>query len=204
MTPTGDPGRHSAVPDPATATWPRQTARLTLRLVEPTDAHAMWSYRRLPEVVEFLNHDVLTLDEVRDRIASRLSGQDAGAERYVRGVSVLMGAQMVGDAMLKTLTGPEGEHQLWVGYAFHPDVWGRGVASEVVRELLKIGEELDLPVYADAYRDNVGSQRVLTRTGFVLKGRATDDDGRELLVYCAERRTRLSHQMPSIGRNSGT
>jgi RimJ/RimL family protein N-acetyltransferase len=58
-----------------------------------------------------------------------------------------------------------------IGYALHPDVHGRGLAAEAAAELLAVGFlELGLRrITADAYADNVASNRVLRRIGMRLE-----------------------------------
>ena len=56
----------------------------------------------------------------------------------------------------------------WIGYALRPDAWGRGLATEVVTELVGIGEELGLSVWAETFAENVASQRVLEKAGLEL------------------------------------
>lgn len=55
-----------------------------------------------------------------------------------------------------------------VGYAFHPKVWGKGYATELVTAGLRQADRvLALPeVWAFAQPDNLGSRRVLDKTGF--------------------------------------
>lgn len=55
-----------------------------------------------------------------------------------------------------------------VGYYFHPEAWGKGYASELVRAALNVADdELELPeVWAMAHPDNTGSRRVLEKAGF--------------------------------------
>lgn len=55
-----------------------------------------------------------------------------------------------------------------VGYAFHPDVWGRGYASELVAACLDVADSvLALPqVGAFARPQNAASRRVLEKCGF--------------------------------------
>jgi RimJ/RimL family protein N-acetyltransferase len=55
-----------------------------------------------------------------------------------------------------------------IGYYFHPAVWGRGYASELVSAALEIADQqLQLPkVWAMAHPENLGSQRVLKKRGF--------------------------------------
>jgi ribosomal-protein-alanine N-acetyltransferase len=55
-----------------------------------------------------------------------------------------------------------------VGYAFHPEVWGRGYATELVTVCLQIADDvLALPeVGAFARPQNAASRRVLEKCGF--------------------------------------
>lgn len=167
-------------PDPLALPWPRRTARTLLRPVTQDDAAAMHSYRRLPQVCEYLSHDPLTLAEVEQRIVGRMTGTDPTPGRFVRGLAIEHTGRMVGDAMLRTQLGDDGRPQLWIGYALHPDVWGHGLATEVARELCGIGAELGLPVHADALADNLASLRVLEKAGLASVGTSVED-GRPLV-----------------------
>ncbi|GAB4240679.1 MAG: GNAT family N-acetyltransferase [Kiloniellaceae bacterium] len=55
-----------------------------------------------------------------------------------------------------------------VGYYFHPDVWGRGYATELVQASVNFADDvLSLPeVGAFARPENAGSRRVLEKCGF--------------------------------------
>ena len=55
-----------------------------------------------------------------------------------------------------------------VGYLFDPAVWGRGYATELVMACVGLADTaLQLPeVHAFAHPENVGSRRVLEKTGF--------------------------------------
>lgn len=72
--------------------------------------------------------------------------------------------------------------ELWIGYALHPDVWGRGLAAEVARELCTVGAELGQTVRADAFADNPASHRVLGKVGLVLVGES-EHDGRAIRLF---------------------
>lgn len=69
-----------------------------------------------------------------------------------------------------------------VGYYFHPSVWGRGFASEVVASALdEADERLFLPeVWAMAHPENTASRRVLDKAGFI-EGRYLPERNRYLL-----------------------
>lgn len=70
-----------------------------------------------------------------------------------------------------------------VGYFFHPEVWGKGYASQLVAAALSVADnELKLPeVYAMAHPENRGSQRVLEKAGFNF---AKPLPERTRLLYC--------------------
>ena len=55
-----------------------------------------------------------------------------------------------------------------LGYRFTQKYWGKGYATEAVRLLIKFAfEELDLlRIYAKIYEYNIGSMKVLEKTGF--------------------------------------
>ena len=61
----------------------------------------------------------------------------------------------------------EEDRQGELGYIFHPDVHGRGIASEASRALLKFGFETALlhRIYARCDARNVASSRVMERLG---------------------------------------
>ena len=77
---------------------------------------------------------------------------------------------------------PESGHRLF-GYWLGRDFWGRGVATEAVRQYLD--EITERPIYADVAVHNIGSQRVLEKNNFVRLSDAptVESDGVELLLY---------------------
>lgn len=67
-----------------------------------------------------------------------------------------------------------------LGYLFMPEVWGKGVATESVQAIVDYYQELihsnmpvEIPreVQATAHEKNIGSRRVLEKTGFKEVGR---------------------------------
>ncbi|MGL5865776.1 MAG: GNAT family N-acetyltransferase [Dermatophilaceae bacterium] len=184
MTPFADP------PDPVTAvTWPRRTVRCVLRLITLDDTDAVWSFRQLPEVARNLSHAPLTREEVAIRISGRVAGAAPVGGAIIRGFAVDVGSRLVGDAMLLVQADGSGNPELWIGYAFHPEVYGHGFATEAARELVAVGREMGVPVFADAYEDNAASLRVLAKAGLVPVGTKVDH-GRILVI----------HRLPAAGR----
>ena len=162
-------------PDLSRLTWPRVTSRLSLRPLTLDDVDAVHAYRCLPEVVAYLSHDVLSREEVSARIAGRIERGRPGAADPVLELAVeeRRTGRVVGDVMLRIeqchsiSRMPSAEWEGTIGYALHPDVHGRGLAAEAATELLVLGfRELGLRrITADAYADNLASNRVLRRIG---------------------------------------
>ena len=82
-----------------------------------------------------------------------------------------------------------GTDEIELGYGFHPPYWGRGLATEVARELLRLGlDALERPsIVAITRHDNLGSQRVLEKTGLIYE-RDMDHEGISHRLYRARAR----------------
>lgn len=168
-----------ARPDLSTLVWPRLTDRLLLRPLRVEDVEPIHAFRSLPEVVLHLSHDVLSLEEVRERVVTRIARGRPDAVEPLLGLAVeeQRTGRVVGDVMLRLepchsiARTPADAWEGTIGYALHPDVHGRGFAAEAAAELLRIGfEDLGLRrITADAYADNVASNRVLHRIGMRLE-----------------------------------
>src|SRR5690349_9983349 len=122
------------VPAPRDLTWPKQTERLTLRMLADADVEALWRIRSQPEVSRWMT-DLSTdlgrfTEQMREpfRIAATIVVEHEGA--------------VVGDLMLRVedswaqaevkeqAVGTKAE----IGWCFDPAVQGRGLATEGVRE----------------------------------------------------------------------
>jgi RimJ/RimL family protein N-acetyltransferase len=180
-----------ASPDLSRLVWPRLTDRLLLRPLTLDDVDAVHAYRCLPEVVVHLSHDVLSHDQVRERIAQRIERGRLGAAEPLLGLAVeeRRTGRVVGDVMLRLEPchsigrAPAQEWEGTIGYALHPDAQGRGLAAEAAAELLVIGfRDLGLRrITADAYADNIASNRVLRRIGMrheaTIRAKSLGKDG---------------------------
>jgi RimJ/RimL family protein N-acetyltransferase len=151
----------SAVP------WPTRTERLLIRPATPDDVDATWAFRRIPEVCEWVTHDVQTRDEYAEmflapgRISSTLVMELDGV--------------VVGDLMIRiedawaqaeVASGGTGV-QAELGWVIDPAYGGQGLATEAVAELFRICfEDLGLRrVTALCFADNEPSWRLMERLG---------------------------------------
>ncbi|WP_244458670.1 GNAT family N-acetyltransferase [Roseomonas fluvialis] len=142
-----------------------ETARLILRSPRLEDVPALFAFLGDPAAMAYTHVDG-SLRACRHRIA---------VHEYRR--------RHDGHAPWTIATKPDGRLIGWgglyvdpfepgwgveVGYFFHPDAWGRGFASELVRACLDHADRvLDLPeLRAFAHPANAGSRRVLAKAGF--------------------------------------
>ena len=147
--------------------WPVRTERLVLRRPTPDDTGAMWRYRRLEEVRRWTSGGSQTEAEFHEHVV--------GSQRLARTVLVEHEGVVVGELMVRI---EDAWRQVEVadrardtcavlGWAFHPEVGGRGLATEAVREILRVCfEDLALHhVTAGAVAANEASWRLMERVG---------------------------------------
>lgn len=150
--------------------WPRHTARLSLRPPSLDDAPAIYDYRRLPEVNRWLSNEVGDyagfLGKFAQRQASWLVVERDG--QVIGGVKI-----DIEDGWAQAEVSVQARNtQAELGWTFHPDVFGQGYATEVVRELLTICfQELGLRrIHAGCFADNIASWKVMEKVGMRREG----------------------------------
>lgn len=151
---------------------PLLTARLAIRPYDPDDAEQMHEVLYGDDDAMRFIGGAVSLDEAK-RIARRYAEDHVRAGRSFWVVEERETGFIVGEAGLHPFndTGPEVE----LGYAFGVAHWGRGFATEAGRAILaEAFGPLELTRVVAVTRDeNVGSQRVLEKLGFVADGRRT-------------------------------
>jgi RimJ/RimL family protein N-acetyltransferase len=158
-----------------------ETARLRLRAWEPTDVDAYAVIQADPLMRRYVgNRAPLSYDESRAEIVGfEDEWRRLGHGRWAieeRASEALIGACGI-------LSWQEGTHEATgeIAYGFGQRWWGRGYATEAARASIDWAfATFDFPeVVALTNPDNVASQRVLAKLGFV---RAGDAQGRHHLM----------------------
>jgi RimJ/RimL family protein N-acetyltransferase len=147
--------------------YPIRTERLLLRPYARGDVDALYAYQRLPEVHRYLYSEPRTRADVEAMVAERAGSAvltEAG-QSITLVADLAQTGELVGNCALfwRSQEHEQGE----VGYTFNPAYHGRGLATEAVGALLRLGfEGLGLHRIAghlDAR--NTASARVLERAG---------------------------------------
>ena len=157
--------------------WPRRTARLTIRPCTTADLAAVYAVRSVPEVAEWMPSRPVDYEDFLLR-----QGASGAMERCL--VMELDGAVIgdlylhVEDAWTQAEVSEQGKRvQAEVGWCLSPHHQGRGYVTEAMTELVRICFE-DLGVRrltANAFADNAASLRVMERLGMVCEARNRAD-----------------------------
>jgi RimJ/RimL family protein N-acetyltransferase len=147
--------------------WPVRTERLVLRPATNEDLPAVWQFRRLDEVAQWMTRAPKSEQEFRETFA--------GGDRLQTTLVIELDGDVVGDLML-AVENPWAQAevselargtQAELGWCLHPDHGGRGYATEAVEALLRLSfDDLGLRrVTANCFADNTASWRLMERLG---------------------------------------
>lgn len=148
-------------------TYPLRTARLDLRPYEPGDLDHVRAMLTREEVTRYLYWDVMTDEEIREalekkrgRVALRSEGDGLNPVAVLRETG-----EVVGDAALAWVS--EAHRTGEVGFVLKPEFQGRGLATEMAAEMLRLGfEEAGLHrIVGRCDARNAASWGVLERLG---------------------------------------
>ncbi|KAA1378210.1 GNAT family N-acetyltransferase [Aeromicrobium fastidiosum] len=169
-----------------------ETARLTLRPFTLGDTDALFALMSRPEVARWSGRGVPMVDrqEAVDRIERMPVRRGDHPAADVFAVVPHEVEAPVGMAVLVPIPASEGfgrdAHE--IGWHLHPDVWGRGYATEAATALVERAFASGIPeVYAVTNPDNVRSQAVCRRLGMTDLGLRSDWYDRELRAFRLDR-----------------
>ena len=160
------------------------TDRLTLRTYGEGDVDALFDLHSRVEVQRWIG-DGLPMSDREEASASLVRRRDVPYPEPMGIWAIDLEGRLAGTLLLKpipisgsplaadprnpelALESPDVE----IGWHLHPDVWGRGVATESARRVLDHAREHGLErVVAVTHPDNLPSQRVALRLGMVDRG----------------------------------
>ena len=149
--------------------YPIVTDRLRLRPFSRGDVDAVFSYRSRPDVAEFLFDYPMTHEECAEAVRVRV-GQIAFSgegDKILLAVERKDDGRLVGEVSL--IWRSVADQQAEIGYILHPDVHGRGFASEAAKALLSFGFEVVglHRIYARCDARNLASAKVMKRLGMI-------------------------------------
>jgi RimJ/RimL family protein N-acetyltransferase len=166
--------------------YPIRTPRLTLRPVTLDDLDDVYAWQRRPDVVRWMyDAGPRTREQSQVSVLAMVGDDGLRAAGDCLTSAVTNAAGVIGTVELVWRSERNGTAEL--GYVFHPDHGGRGLATEAVAALLDWGfNEFGLHrIHARCHGRNEASARLMTRLGmrreahhvesYVFRGERADE-----------------------------
>jgi ribosomal-protein-alanine N-acetyltransferase len=159
------------------------TARLRAERLRPEHFDAIRAMESDAQYMALLG-GIRTESQTREYLTRNLKHWD----QYNHGLWMLrdLEGEIAGRCVLRHLD-VAGTDEVELGYGLHTRYWGRGLATEVAKELLRLGRtKLARETLVAVTRpENLGSQRVLVKTGLAVEREIAYDGVPHLLFRSA-------------------
>jgi len=138
---------------------------VTIRPWRQSDAQRLHELADDPEVVRWMSEipSPYTMEIAQSWIAS------AARDNPPKFFAIELDGIVVGGAGIEPRIGSHRAGVAIVGYWLGRAYWGRGIATEAVRQIVKLGLAGFRRLQASVYEPNVASARVLEKCGFQLE-----------------------------------
>ena len=168
---------------------PIETPRLRLRPLHPADLAALHAIQSREDVCRWLDRGPRSRDEVREALEGHIARlRDRPAEGVVLAVVPVTTGELVGYVSLAV--GPPEHRQGEIGFLLHPDLQGRGYATQAAEAMLALAFETYgvHRVVGRLEARNVASVRVLEKLGMrreahLIENERVKDECQSELVY---------------------
>ncbi|GAB3948628.1 GNAT family N-acetyltransferase [Kribbella albertanoniae] len=157
-----------------------ETDRLVVRDWAAADGDRVFDIYRRWEVARWLGADpkVMADRDSANRVIDRWNQQNQNPPYGIWAVYERATETVAGTVLLVPLPEPSdgtaAQGEVEVGWHFHPDAWGRGLATEAARGAIRHGFTAGLSqIYAVVRPDNVASLAVCRRLGMRSLGRTS-------------------------------
>ena len=164
------------IPIVATHKTKLYTSRLTLRELAVQDLEQIHMFHSLPEIDEYNTLGIPknkqeTLSILHQWVGFQKSDQRKNYTLAVEYQPLRTQHQFIGLVGLHLGAQKMKNGEVW--YKIHPQYWGRGIATEAVKEMLRFGfEDLGLHrIEAGCAVENLRSAKVLEKVGMTSEGR---------------------------------
>jgi RimJ/RimL family protein N-acetyltransferase len=159
-----------------------ETARLRLRPWRADDLDDFFDIYSRMEVMRYLGSAprvIESREEAAERLAIRATPDPEGPPYGVWAVCPKdLGDRPVGSVLLRklpwseSLDPPPADHDVEIGWHLHPDVWGKGYATEAATAMVQRAAAHGIAVvHAVIYPENDPSRAVCRRLGMEYAGR---------------------------------
>jgi len=160
-----------------------QTKRLLLRQLKKQDAQSLFNLRSNVQINTFINRNIpRNNQEIKEFIVDR--NNDFEADKLVFwAICLQINPTLIGTISLWNFNA---EHTVAeIGYELHPNFQNQGLMSEAIAEVCNYAfNELKLKmIEAFTHKENLISQKLIRRLGFVLNADRYDENVKNNLIF---------------------
>lgn len=137
-----------------------RSTSIQLRAVELTDLPLFFTFQQDPEAIQMA---AFTAKDPSDKEAFDAHWARIMADDTTINQTILYEGDVAGSVSKYEMFG-DAEVTYWIGKQF----WGKGIATEALRQFLQL--VTIRPLYARVAKDNIGSTHVLQKCGFQITG----------------------------------
>ena len=153
-----------------------ETERLFLRRIAVTDFAEIRELRGNPETMKFIPRPLITNNEEALEYINMINEKIENNEAINWAITLKGNPKHIGNIGLFRLQ-PE-NHRCEIGYMILPEYKGQGIVTEVIKAVLKYGfNDMNMhSIEAVIDPDNVASERVLQKNGFVKEAHILENE----------------------------
>jgi ribosomal-protein-alanine N-acetyltransferase len=146
-----------------------ETKRTVLRKMNAGDAKEMFEYSSNREVTKYLSYDHTNIEDAEKYIQNKVAKYALG-ECMIWGIEFKENKKYIGACGFTDWNTEDKSAE--VAYTLNEDYWGKGIASEIVDELLEFGfSKMDLNrIEARCWSENDKSTRVMEKNNMTYEG----------------------------------
>lgn len=190
--------------------YPLRTARLVLRPFMAGDLADLYAIQSLPQVARYLYWEARDLGQVRLALDTKMRqhGLDEEGDNLALAVVCPPLGRVIGEIDLRWLSRLHQQGE--IGFVFHPDQQGRGLAREAAELVLGLGfGQLGLHrIIGRCDARNESSARLMRRLGMRLEARFVQNElfkgeWADELVYALLNQEWQARQPPARGAGPG-
>ena len=154
------------------------TDRLIIRDVTEDDAKDIWEIWSNSENEKYMSDPVESIDKVKNICKRRKNGSSNG---FLRVATLKTTGEIIGTCCF----GPTNRNDEWgFGYSIKIEYWGMGYATEVVKSIINLGNDLGVKYFiSECATENLASGNVLEKCGMHLEGKSTFKQPKLNIIY---------------------
>ncbi|WP_341963492.1 GNAT family N-acetyltransferase (plasmid) [Planococcus maritimus] len=168
-----------------------ETERIYLREFIESDWEGVYRYASQEQVSKHQTWEPNSVEESKEFVKQVLAdSQNMPRTRFTFAIVLKKDKRMIGsgEISIRSFNNKTGE----ISYILNPDYWKKGIATEVAKIVIEFGfRELNLHrIFATCAPNNIGSQKVLEKSGMFFEGRMREnlllkEGWRDSILYSA-------------------